>query len=379
MPKINKRRLVKLFCDLAKIKSPSGKEEEISRFIEKELGTIGISARRDRYGNLIASLAGWGEPLILCAHMDTVSIGPGEAIRPVVGGKTIKSDGTTILGADNKDSAAAILEMLRLLKEAGQKHRALELVFTRDEEAISKGASNLDFSLLRGRECVISDHCAKYGVIVQSAPFNFQFQVKVVGKRAHVKAPEEGINSIKIVAQAIAKMPLGRVDEKTTANIAFQVGGLQGVVDDGDRGIGTLGVEIRNSVPDLAVVYGEVRGIDRARVGKTLKKIESDFQQVADRFGGKSIFTVRELVPGYSFNKNNRLIKEIGSIFKAQGVKSELVSAVGGSDANVFNNRGLTAVVISSASRLNHQLSEYVIISDLVRLVDFYWRLVTGV
>lgn len=202
---INQERLIKTFCELAKIKSPSGKEAVIARKIELILKSCGLSVKRDTYGNIVAKLSGQGKPLILCAHMDTVAIGAGKKIRLIVGKGKISSDGTTILGADNKDSVAAILETLKILKEKQLPHRPLEIVFTRAEEAISRGAKNFDFSLLKGIECIISDFAHPYGAIVQSAPGLYQFEVWIKGKRCHVKEPEKGVNAILVAADAIKK------------------------------------------------------------------------------------------------------------------------------------------------------------------------------
>ncbi|MBI5731989.1 MAG: hypothetical protein HY982_01365, partial [Candidatus Magasanikbacteria bacterium] len=163
----------------------------------------------------------------------------------------------------------------------------------------------------------------------------------------------------------------------TTANVAYQIGGLQGTVDFETKKVGELALEIRNSVPDLAIAYGEARGIKREKVEKALEKIKSTFQKAAVQYGGQAIFTCHLLVEGYFLKKNDALIQKVQQIFRAQGVKPFLVQAIGGSDANIFNNRARRAVVISSAHRHNHQLSEFLIIKDLVKLADFYLRLVT--
>ncbi|MBI5731908.1 MAG: M20/M25/M40 family metallo-hydrolase, partial [Candidatus Magasanikbacteria bacterium] len=347
MQNINQKRLVATFCGLVKIKSPSGHEEIFASFLVNQLKKLGLKTAKDKYGNVIAKLKGAGKPLVLCCHMDTVAVGPGKEINPKISKRIIRSDGTTILGADNKDSIAAILEMLTVLREKSLTHRALELVFTREEEAISKGARNLDFSLLAGRDCVISDHCEKYGAIVQGAPYNFQFQATIKGRRVHVKAPEKGVNAIAIAAAAIGQMPLGRVDRFTTANVAYQIGGLQGTVDSETKKVGELALEIRNSVPDLAIAYGEARGVKREKVEITLQKIKHIFEKTASKHGGRATFNSRLLAEGYFLKKNDALIQKIQQIFRAQGVKPFLVQAIGGSDANIFNNRARRAVVIS--------------------------------
>lgn len=372
---VDKKRLVKGFCDLAKIKSPSGREDEIADFLVKRLKQLEISVKKDGYGNLIARFEGSGKPLILCAHMDTVPVGSGLEIKPIVKDKRITSDGNTILGADNKDSIAAILEAITVIKENKLAHRAVEIVFTREEEEISKGAKNLDLSLLSGKECIISDMADPYGLITVSAPYCFKFEVRVKGRRSHVKEPENGVNAIAIMSKAISKMPLGRVDRLTTSNIAFAVSGLDGVIT--NNNLRDLEKECRNTVPDYAVIFGEVRGADIEKVQATLAAIKKHFSLAAKHFGGEVIFGCEKLADGYLFNPNDPLISMISEIFRMQGVKPKMFNSTGGSDANILNGRGIKSVVISSAHMENHKTTEYVVIGDLVKLADFYVRLLT--
>lgn len=257
MKLINKKRLIDLFCELVKVPSPSGREKIISIFLTKKLKELGLRVQKDSYGNVIAKLNGIGKPIVLCAHMDTVAIG-GERVNPIVLGNRITSDGTTILGADNKDSIAAILEALEIARENNLSHRPVEVVLTCQEEDISKGARELDFSLISGKECVISDQAAPYGTVTVSAPYCYGFDVEIQGRRCHVKEPENGINATLILSMAITGIPLGRIDNLTTSNVAYVVSGLKGVVDvcrDAD-----FSKEGRNNIPDLAFAYGEVRG-----------------------------------------------------------------------------------------------------------------------
>lgn len=372
MSNINQKRLIDLFCSLAKIKSPSGKEEEITQKVSQLLSERDLSVAKDNYGNIIAKLDGAGEPLIFCAHLDTVAVGENEKITPIIKDEIIKSDGTTILGADNKDALAAILEVLQILKETAAPHRPLEIIFTKEEEAISRGAQNLDYSKLSGKFCVIADHAEPYGTIVLSAPGVVKFNIEIIGKRAHVKNPEEGKNAVLATARAICQIPLGKIDEYTATNIAFQIAGLKGVIDQETKSITTLGMENRNSIPDLCLVFGEVRGIYNKTVIETLERIKFTFEKKAQLIGAKIVFKTEKLTDGYILDQNDLLINKVAEEFKRQGIEPKFHYAIGGSDANVFNNRGIKTVVISSAGKNNHQLSEYLVIEELVKLADFF-------
>lgn len=372
MSNINKKRLINLFCELVKIKSPSGKEEEIAQKVSQLLSECGLMVEKDDYGNIIAKLDGAGETLIFCAHLDTVAVDEKVNIKPIIKDGIVTSDGTTILGADNKDAIAAILEALRVLQESATSHCPLEIVFTKEEEAISRGAQNLDYSKLSGKFCVIADHAEPYGTIVLGAPGVVKFNIEIIGKRAHVKNPEDGVNSILAAARAISQIPLGKIDEYTAVNVAFQIAGLKGVIDQETKSITTLGMENCNSIPDLCLVFGEVRGIYDKTITETLEKIKFIFEKETQSIGADVVFKTEKLTSGYILDQNDLLINKVAEEFKRQGIEPKFHYAIGGSDANVFNNRGIRTVVVSSAGKNNHQLSEYLVIEELIKLADFF-------
>ena len=372
---INKKRLVNVFCELAKILSPSGQEEIIANVLAKKLKKLGLSVQKDGYGNVIAKINGDGDPIILCAHMDTVAIGDGK-VNPIVHNNRITSDGKTILGADNKDSIAAIIEALEIIKERNIKNRPVEIVLTRQEEDIAKGAQKLDFSLISGKECIISDQAEPYGTITVSAPCCYSFDVEIHGKRCHVKEPEKGINATLILSTAITQLPLGRIDKLTTSNIAYVVSGLKGIIDV-VREKPNFSNEGRNNIPDLSLIHGEVRGANEEKVINTLAHIENIFIQAAKSLKGRVVFKKEKLAGGYLFTKKDSLVSLASEIFLDQGIRPRFFNSIGGSDANILNQKGIHAIVISSAHRNNHQKSEYLIINDLVKLADFYVKLIS--
>ena len=96
----NRERLLQTLTDLIRIDSPTGEEDDIDRDVSKRLESLGFHVHHDGFKNIIATLPGEGEPLLLSAHMDTVE--PGRGIKPVLDGDVLRSDGTTILGGDCK-------------------------------------------------------------------------------------------------------------------------------------------------------------------------------------------------------------------------------------------------------------------------------------
>ncbi|MFQ5934698.1 MAG: M20/M25/M40 family metallo-hydrolase, partial [Dehalococcoidia bacterium] len=237
---INQERLVKSFCDLVQIDSPSDEEEAVAQELTQRLESLGFRPERDAHGNLIASEDG-ETPLLLSAHMDTVE--PGRGIKPRVEGDRVMSDGTTILGGDCKAGIAAILEGLESIKEDSVHRRAVQLALTRGEEIGLVGARNMDYSMIKARESVVFDGNGPVSTMTSSSPTYVRFDVKVTGRAAHAGVePEKGLSAIKIAADIINRLPQGRLDEETTINVGTISGG-----------------SVRNAVPETVTFSGEFR------------------------------------------------------------------------------------------------------------------------
>jgi len=157
---IDRARLVTEFLDLVRIDSLSKREGRIAKRLRESLEALGVVVEEDDAGskvggdagNLLARFPGTapGAPaLLLCAHMDTVV--PGENVKPVVSGDVIRTDGTTILGGDDKSGLVAILETLRVLGEDRIAHGPIDVLFTICEEYGLLGAKHFDAGRLRAR------------------------------------------------------------------------------------------------------------------------------------------------------------------------------------------------------------------------------------
>ena len=144
-----KNNLIEQFFSLVKIDSPTGHEQNVADYIVNYLTPLVDVVKKDKHGNVYAYISGAGKPVFFASHMDTVE--PGRGIKPVRKGKYIISDGTTILGADNKAALASMLELASLLKSKKISHVPVEFIFTHSEESGNYGASSFDYRQLRSR------------------------------------------------------------------------------------------------------------------------------------------------------------------------------------------------------------------------------------
>ena len=345
---IDETRLLNLFLDLARISSPSGAEGPVAEAIAAELRGFGLAVERDEAGNLLTRLDGEGEPLLLTAHMDTV--GPCENVTPVVRDGVVYSDGTTILGADDKAGVAVMLEVLRVLSGSADGHRPVEALFTVREEVGLEGAKAFDTSRLRARMGIGLDAGGEQGTLVVSAPSQNSLQAAVHGRMAHAGAsPELGINAIRVAAEAIAAMPLGRIDEETTANIGVISGGTA-----------------TNIVPDLVTIRGEARSRCEAKLQAQTDAMVRALEERAAAHGARADVQVTRQYDPYRFDEGDPVIALVTGAMRSVGVEPIMVPTGGGSDANVFNSAGIATVQVSCGMAEVHTCNEHVKVADMV-------------
>jgi len=360
-PLINQQRLLQTFLDLVRIDSPSSHEAEIGRELDARLQTLGLQTEMDAVGNLVGrTVAGSGDWLLLSTHMDTV--GTDRGITPVIRDGVIYSDGTTILGADDKSGVAAVLEVLTVLREQSLPHPPLEVVISVGEELGLYGARNLDTSRLRARYGIVLDSGGPIGNIVVSAPSQDNIRLTVHGVSAHAGAePEKGINAIRVAAEAIAAMPLGRIDPETTCNVGIIEGGTA-----------------RNIVPDRVKVIGEARSRDNAKLDPLTARIVKAFQDAADRHGARLEADVTRTYSTYRLAENEPIVQAVASAARSLGHDVKLRASGGGTDGNVYTAAGIPCVVISTGMAEVHTPNERIAIADMVAGAELLLAAVRG-
>ena len=360
---INKERLLSEFFELVQIDSETGFERKIAEDLKKKFEQLGLVVYEDdttsrtghEAGNLIGLLKGnidGGETILLNCHMDTVS--PGQGVKPSVKDGYVVSDGTTILGADDKAGIAALLESLRILKEKNIPHGDVQIVITVGEEADLVGAKALDPKILTADYGYAIDTGGNVGNIKSSAPARGMISVDVYGKTAHAGvAPEKGVSAITIAAKAIANMPLGRIDSETTANIgAFE------------------GQSPLNVVCDHVKVSGEARSFDNKKLEEQLALMKYEFERAAKEFGGEVETTVEISFTGFKLTDGEPVVEVAKRAAKKIGRPCELFAAGGGSDANIFNGHGIPMVVLACGYEDIHTKNEKIAVEELNKLAE---------
>lgn len=138
---ISQDRLIQEFMELVRIDSETRNERQIADVLKEKFSALGLTAIEDDSqertghgaGNLFVTWPadnGAAAPkLLFTCHMDTVV--PGQNIKPTLGEDGwITSDGSTILGADDKAGLAALFEAIRVIQEQGVAHGQIQFVIT---------------------------------------------------------------------------------------------------------------------------------------------------------------------------------------------------------------------------------------------------------
>jgi tripeptide aminopeptidase len=350
---MSEQRIINSFIELVKINSTSRNEAAIRRYLLGELRRLDCRPAVDKKGNIHLTVNGalaHGPVMLFNAHLDTVT--PGNNVRPKILKDRIVSDGTTVLGADDKAGLAGILEMLRLLKEKKVLFHKIKVILTVEEEIGLHGAKALNFEEVRADYCFVLDSDGDVGTVVNQAPAQEVLNFLVRGKAAHAGLnPEDGVNAIKIAGLAIAKIKSGRIDSETTANIGVIKGGLAG-----------------NIVPEETLVKTEARSRNEQKLQKQVRAMIDAFQQAAQKLGGSVEVKRRREYEAVNQPLDSAIIKITRAAARRINLPHKVLASGGGSDASLIFGYGVPTVGLGIGMENVHSTREYITLRNLTLL-----------
>ncbi len=220
------------------------------------------------------------------------------------------------------------------------------------EEVGLLGAKHLAADRARSPLGAVFDSSGPVGGITVQAPSQETVRATFRGKAAHAGLePERGRSAIRAAARAISSMQLGRLDERTTANIGVIEGGVY-----------------TNIVPERCVVSGECRSLDESRLAQVLAGMVDSLQMGAAEAGVDVDINLTHEYTGFSLSPGTAIVRLSRAAVAAAGLEPSLVTSGGGSDANVFNLRGIPTVNFDCGMSAVHTADEHLTLEDLVRL-----------
>ena len=349
-----------LFVHLAGIRSPSLEEREMAGAVKDFVRGVGLEAFEDasaaltgcNCGNLIVRVPGRGEgtPIALCAHLDTVPLERAPTV--IVENGVVRTDGETILGADDK---AAVAPLLMVLRDLALEPPAadVEIVFTVAEEIGLQGAKALDPAALAAATVFVFDSEGEPGTVITAAPTLKAIEAEFRGVAAHAGIePQHGRSAIVAAARALADMDLGRIDDETTAN--------EGLIEGGSA---------VNIVAERCVVRAEARSRDEAKLAAQVAGMIGAMSVAAGDAGIDVEIEVDEHFRGYAHAADALPLRIADAALAEADLAARYIGGGGGSDANVFNARGLPALTLGVGFEHVHSPHECI---RLERLEELY-------
>ncbi|MCX6557224.1 MAG: M20/M25/M40 family metallo-hydrolase [Candidatus Aminicenantes bacterium] len=350
---MEKNRLHEIFLQLIKIDALSQHEKPVADYIHGFLRALKLKPRLDASsgktgsdtGNLICEVGGGGDTMFL-AHMDTAR--STAAVKPQVLADRIVSDGTSVLGVDNRAGIAMILCALEKALKGKNIANDFTVAFTTCEESSLAGSMNLEV-VARIKKCFIFDSSLPPGTFIASSCGAKNFNVVVKGKAAHSGlAPEKGINSIAVVARALSQIQQGRIGAASTVNVGLISGG-----------------SAVNVVPEETRLTGEVRSTEMAMIDEIIQEIKSVFAKETSAAGAGLKFSHEWDFKPYRIPAEAEIYREVAAVMAKVGLTPVAVASLAGSDANSLNGRGIAAINLGIGAQNPHANDEFILKADL--------------
>lgn len=361
MTQVNKERMLAEFKEIVALPCHSLQERPVFELLKGKLESLGFTVEEDDAGEKLGGNCGnlWAflpasagvegaVRVLLSAHMDGVEPCGGTTVIQKDG--VLYSDGTTILGGDDKSGVEGILEGIRLLLEEGAPHGDIQILFTVCEEGGVNGSRCLDRSKLRADVGYALDGEGAPGEIVVGAPGQKKYKIDIIGRTAHGGLePEKGINSIMIAAKALADVKrYGRIDEETTCNIGIIGGG-----------------KATNIVPDLVTIEGDARSRNKEKLEAICKEIVETIATSAEKYGAKAEVFVDNKYDSFAVAEDSDVVTLAKAACAMHGFTPDITVTGGGSDANFLNAYGLPSVILGTGMANVHTVDEHIKEEDL--------------
>jgi tripeptide aminopeptidase len=184
--------------------------------------------------------------------------------------------------------------------------------------------------------------------------------------------PERGINAIQLAARCLADLPLGRLDDESTANIGRISGGTA-----------------TNIIPETAVVEGEIRSHSPEKLARHSQQLHDTIQGVIDRWTpgpGAQIasgvrprldFHISQEYPAMHLDRSASVLKRVDKAAALLQREIRYERAGGGSDANIFNGKGMPTAIIGIGMDHVHSTDETIDLRDMKRTAELVVSILT--
>ena len=384
-------------CEESETTPSTDKQKVLGAEIVKDLVSIGVAdARMDGkgyvYGTLPANTNKKAPALGLIAHMDTAPAAADHPINAKIveyrggdvllnkekgivlspldhpalscykGERLIVTDGTTLLGADDKAGVAEIMAAVEMLIASGAEHGKVCIGFTPDEE-IGRGADHFN----------IPAFGADYAYTVDGGPIgeleyeNFNAAsatVKVNGISIHPgSAKNRMINAITVAMEFNGLLPAMDVPEKTEGYEGFH-----------------HACGINGDIENASVAY-IIRDHDKAMFEYRKQYFIRAAELLNEKYGSGTVeleikdsyYNMREIIEQHKYTVD-RAIKAM----EDTGITPKIVPIRGGTDGARLSFEGLPCPNLGTGGENFHSRFEYISIDSMEKITEMLVKLITN-
>ena len=367
------------------------KQKDLGRLLVKELLEMGVSdAHMDEngyvYGTIPSNTNKKVHVICFCSHMDTSPDCSGKDVNPIInkgyagqdivlkndstqvikvsehpalleqiGNDIITTDGTTLLGADNKAGLAEIMDAANyLMKHPEIKHGTIKLLFTPDEE-IGRGVDKADMKKLAADFGYTMDG-ESLGHIEDETFSADGVEITINGFSTHPGFAKNKMESaIKIASKIVDSLPNNRISPETTEK-------KEGFVHPVSIGGGIERTVIKFIIRDFSE---EGLKLLEEELLILTKKVMKDNPKSSFTFEVKEQYRNMKKV----LDKNPEIVKNALEAIRRAGVKPHLSSIRGGTDGSRLSYMGLPCPNIFAGEHAFHSKQEWVSVQDMEKAV----------
>ncbi len=303
-----------------------------------------------------------GSDLVLPGNRDAViRVADNPALQALIGHTIITTDGTTLLGADDKAGVAVIMEAAAYLQEHPEiKHGALRICFTCDEE-IGHGVDLVDLKQLGATVCYTLDGHGADEIDVETFSADLAV-VTVRGVNIHPSiAQGRMVNAVRVAADFVDRLPRAALAPETTSD-------REGFLHPYQLAGGVAEVTMRILLRDF----------DSANLGHLAARLRTAAADSQREFPGASVEV--EITPQYR-NMAEGLAREPRAVAFAQralerlGRKARLTIIRGGTDGSRFTELGLPTPNLSTGEHNPHSPLEWTCLEEMSQAVEMLVQL----
>ncbi|MGI5058433.1 tripeptide aminopeptidase PepT [Treponema pectinovorum] len=297
-------------------------------------------------------------PYCLLSHMDTSEECSGQDVNPQLtkrGNDTIiTSDGTTLLGADDKAGIAEIMEMLSYLQAHNDLvHSTIEICFSPDEET-GHGMDNVPLHLIKSKHAYTVDG-GNLGELETECFNAFKSKISFTGIATHTgTARSKMVNAITMASSFVVNLPKNQAPETTCKMEGFYAPmEIKGSIENAEvtvflRDFSTKGMQERKNFIDL--------------LAKTTAK----------SFGGKVQVehTQQYLNMKEGLKKSPETVKNLINAYKASGIEPVFTPIRGGTDGSRLTEMGIPTPNIFTGGHNFHSKTEWASLNEMCKALE---------